>query len=305
MGPPGMSALAAPRGSTRPAIWRGLRQAASHRSRHSAAVAPSEQPPSHCGFRLEVRGLSKHYRIPILNDLNLQVTPGEFVCLLGPNGCGKSTLLRILAGLDAPDSGLVVVDGQPVGPGARRAGRIGVVFQEPRLLPWRSVLDNITLCLKPLGLRGRDAQRRARTYLELVGLRGFEDYYPGRLSGGMQQRAAIARALAAEPAILLMDEPFSALDPETRRVMQDELVKLWGAMGTTILFVTHSIDEALRIGTRVVLLTARPAQVRAARRVEAGADRQALGGQLLSLLSEEVRRQRGQQAHEAGSEVTR
>ena len=299
MGPPGMSALAAPRGSTRPAIWRGLRQAASHRSRHSAAVAPSEQPPSHCGFRLEVRGLAKHYRIPILNDLNLQVTPGEFVCLLGPNGCGKSTLLRILAGLDAPDSGLVVVDGQPVGPGSRRAGRIGVVFQEPRLLPWRSVLDNITLCLKPLGLRGREAQRRARAYLELVGLRGFEDYYPGRLSGGMQQRAAIARALAAEPAILLMDEPFSALDPETRRVMQDELVKLWGAMGTTILFVTHSIDEALRIGTRVVLLTARPAQVRAARRVEAGADRQALGGQLLSLLSEEVRRQRGTQEREA------
>jgi NitT/TauT family transport system ATP-binding protein len=176
------------------------------------------------------------------------VQPGEFVCLLGPNGCGKTTLLRILAGLEEPDAGQVLLDGESVAARSHHARRVGAVFQEPRLLPWRSVLDNITLCLKPMGLRGQAARERAYAYLELVGLRGFEHDYPERLSGGMRQRAAIARALAIEPAILLMDEPFSALDPETRRFMQDGLVHLWKTMDFTILFVTHNIEEALHIG---------------------------------------------------------
>jgi ABC-type nitrate/sulfonate/bicarbonate transport system ATPase subunit len=267
----------------------------------SAPFPPPERQSPHRRGTLELRGLAKRYRIPVVDDLHLRVAPGEFICLLGPNGCGKTTLLRILAGLEAPDSGLVLCDGQPVGPRAHRAQRIGVVFQEPRLLPWRSVLDNVALCLKPLGLRGRATRRRAGDYLDLVGLRGFEHDYPGHLSGGMQQRAAIARALATEPALLLMDEPFSALDPETRRILQDEVVRLWRAMGTTILFVTHSIEEAVRLGTRVVLLTARPARIRASRRVEAGGDRRALATQLLLLLSEEVRRQRAWDARPAGA----
>ncbi|MFN8515582.1 MAG: ABC transporter ATP-binding protein [Thermomicrobiales bacterium] len=259
---------------------------------------PVERAPAH-PFALELRGLSKDFRLPVLRDLTLGVRPGEFVCLLGPNGCGKTTLLRILAGLEEPDHGQVLIANEPVAAQSDRARRVGVVFQESRLLPWRSVLDNITLCLKPLGLHGEAARQRVGTYLDLVGLRGFEREFPGRLSGGMQQRAAIARALATGPTILLMDEPFSALDPETRRIMQDELVKLWEAMGTTILFVTHNIEEALRIGNRVALLTARPARVRTDLPVATGDDRQQIAEQLLEQLSEEVWRQRRQETPSA------
>src|SRR5919199_5875164 len=149
--------------------------------------------------KLETRSLSKRYGIPVLEELDLAVQAGELLCLLGPNGCGKTTLLRILAGLEPPDAGAVLLDGEQVDLTAPHLGhRIGVVFQEPRLLPWASAQDNITLCLRPLGLRGGAALERARTYLDLVGLHGFERYYPARLSGGMQQRVSIARALAVE-----------------------------------------------------------------------------------------------------------
>ena len=189
-----------------------------------------------------------------------RVRPGELVCLLGPNGCGKTTLLRILAGLEAPDDGTVLVNGDDP---FRRPGRpaVGVVFQEPRLLPWKTAAENITVCLKPLGLTGDRAARRAAEYLDSGRAARLRGYYPARLSGGMQQRAAIARALAVEPAILLMDEPFSALDPETRRDQQQAVVEIWRATGKTIVFITHSIEEALAIGTRVVLLSARPARM--------------------------------------------
>jgi ABC-type nitrate/sulfonate/bicarbonate transport system ATPase subunit len=231
-------------------------------------------------YKLETRGLAKRFRLPVLDGLSLGVAPGELLCLLGPNGSGKTTLLRILAGLEAPDAGSVLVEGHALDPEARRQ-TVGVVFQEPRLLPWRTVRDNVALCLKPLGLVGGAALRRAAAYLDLVGLHGFAAYYPSRLSGGMRQRAAIARALAIEPELLLMDEPFSALDPETRRDLQTTLVEIWRATGKTIVFVTHSIEEALTIGTRVALLTARPARVLRTWDVGAHADRHALAGELL------------------------
>lgn len=242
--------------------------------------------------KLEMRGLSKRYQIPVLEQLSLKVPAGQFVCLLGPNGCGKTTLLRILAGLERPDGGAVLVDGQVVDLTSPHERRVGFVFQEPRLLPWKSVRDNVLRCLEPVGVRGAAARARAEQYLALVGLHGFDRYYPNQLSGGMQQRVSIARALSVEPDILLMDEPFSALDPENRRIMQDEVVKIWRQTKRTIIFVTHAIDEALQIGTQVVLLSARPARPRVVRRLDPTADRQALEAELLAAMSEEVWRQR-------------
>lgn len=250
-----------------------------------------ERSPASSG-KLEVRGLSKRFQVPVLDQLNLLVRPGEFLCLLGPNGCGKTTLLRVLAGLERPDGGTVLLDGTEVDLGAPHVGSIGVVFQEPRLLPWQSIERNIASCLKPLGVTGTQAAERTREVLCRVGLAGFEHYFPGRLSGGMQQRASIARALAVEPEILLMDEPFSALDPENRRIMQGEVARLCRETGRTVVFVTHSIEEALSLGTRVVLFSARPAQPIAEINVDGDIDRQAVGAQLLELLSEQVQRQR-------------
>jgi len=173
------------------------------------------------------------------------------------------------------------------------------VFQEPRLLPWKTVAQNVEVCLAPLGLSGDRAARRAAEYLDLVGLHGFHRYYPARLSGGMQQRAAIARALAVEPAILLMDEPFSALDPETRRDQQQAVVEIWRATGKTIVFVTHSIEEALAIGNRVGLLSARPARMLRTWDLDASTDRRALADEILGQLGEQVHTQRQQDARRA------
>ncbi len=256
------------------------------------ASTKAGEPSPACPGKLEVRELSKRFEVPVLEQLNLLVRPGEFLCLLGPNGCGKTTLLRVLAGLEQPDGGTVLLDGTEVDLSAPHVGSIGVVFQEPRLLPWQSIERNIASCLKPLGITGTQAAERIREVLCRVGLAGFEHYFPGRLSGGMQQRASIARALAVEPEILLMDEPFSALDPENRRIMQVEVARLWRETGRTVVFVTHSIEEALSLGTRVVLFSARPAQPIAEISVDRDTDRQAAGAQLLALLSEQVQRQR-------------
>lgn len=194
-----------------------------------------------------------------LDDLTLDVASGEFLTLVGPSGSGKTTLLDLLAGLSKPSSGKVLVDGKEVtGPGPDRA----VVFQQYALFPWRTASANVSIGLEDKGLSRAQRAKVAREYLELVGLGGFEDRYPHELSGGMKQRVAIARSLAYEPDVLLMDEPFAALDAQTREQLQDELLRIWRATGKTIVFITHGIDEAVYLGQRVAVLSARPGRLK-------------------------------------------
>lgn len=245
---------------------------------------------------LEIAEVGKDFLIPIIDRVSFTVEAGDFVCLLGPNGCGKTTLLRIIGGLESPTRGRVLLGGEPVigGPHHGRGRvRVGVVFQEDRLLPWLTVRDNVELVLKPLGL-DRGARREvASRYLGIVGLAGFEDYHPGRVSGGMRQRAAIARALAVEPDILLMDEPFGALDAQNRRIMQKEVRRIWRETGRTIVFVTHSIEEAAEIGTTLIMLSARPARIRTLLRNDGHVERATLIDDLNTMIMEEVERQQG------------
>ncbi len=209
---------------------------------------------------LEVKDLRKSYDdLLVLNGLTFEVEKGEFFAIVGPSGCGKTTLLRIIAGLEDYDEGRVLVDGEEVtGPGPDRA----MVFQEYAIFPWKTVLENVMF---PPLMRGKDreeAERIARWCLEVVpGLEGFEDAYPKQLSGGMRQRVAIARALAAEPKILLMDEPFAAVDAQTRNRLQEELLKIWQETGQTILLVTHNVEEAVFLADRVMVLSQRPAEI--------------------------------------------
>ena len=204
----------------------------------------------------EVRGGGN---VVALNDVSFSVREGEFVCIVGPSGCGKTTLLKIIAGLERPTSGVVTLDGKPVsGPGRDRC----MVFQEYALFPWRTVLKNITFGLENLGIPKEERLKIAKRYIELVGLQGFEDRYPHELSGGMKQRVGIARALAIEPEVLLMDEPFGSLDAQTRNMLQKELLEIWEKTQKTILFVTHSVDEAVFLADKIVVLSARPAVVK-------------------------------------------
>jgi len=194
-----------------------------------------------------------------LDDLSLDVADGEFLTLVGPSGSGKTTLLDLLAGLSRPTSGKVLVDGKEVtGPGQDRA----VVFQQYALFPWRTASANVSIGLENTGLSRKERAAKASEFLDLVGLAGFEDRYPHELSGGMKQRVAIARSLAYEPDVLLMDEPFAALDAQTREQLQDELLRIWKATGKTIVFVTHGIDEAVYLGQRVAVLSARPGKLK-------------------------------------------
>jgi NitT/TauT family transport system ATP-binding protein len=202
-----------------------------------------------------------------LRDITLRVPPGQFTSVIGPSGCGKSTLLRIVGGLLRPTTGEAAVDGMPP-QNAQRARELGFVFQDPALLPWRTVAANVRLPLEVDSLRRRRTLPQLDRLLQLVGLSGFRDYYPHQLSGGMQQRVAIARALAFNPSLLLMDEPFGALDEITRSAMRYELLRLWdsppGPGGRkTVLFVTHSIAEAVTLSDRVVVMTGRPGRIRA------------------------------------------
>jgi NitT/TauT family transport system ATP-binding protein len=191
-------------------------------------------------------------------EFTASVAPGSLVCLLGPSGCGKSTLLNILAGFHRPTGGRVLVGGRPVErPGPDR----GVVFQEPNLLPWRKVLGNITLGPDLAGRPRRESLAKARRFVELTGLSGFEGHAPYELSGGMRQRVALARAWISEPPIMVMDEPFGALDAQTRIAMQELLLDVWGQTGATIVFVTHDVDEALFLADRVMVLTPRPGRL--------------------------------------------
>ena len=196
--------------------------------------------------------------IEALRDVSFSLDPGEFVSVVGPSGCGKSTLLSIIDGLLPATSGDVLVDGKVVSaPGRDRA----MVFQEASLLPWRSVLHNITFSLECHHVNGREAKERAVDLIRLVGLDGFADAYPYELSGGMQQRVNLARALAVAPELLLMDEPFAALDAQTREVMQSELLRVWETTHKTVLFVTHQIDEAIYLSDRVIVLSSRPGRI--------------------------------------------
>ena len=208
--------------------------------------------------RKAYRGQHRQIAVQVLDGLDLSVGAEEFVSVLGPSGCGKTTLLRIVAGLTPWDSGDVIVNGRPVsGPGPDR----GMVFQDFALLPWATVAENVAF-----GLELRGVERRARTdtaarLIDAVGLRGFSSHYPHQLSGGMQQRVGLARALAIDPAILLLDEPFGSVDALARRLLQEDLLTLHAKTRKTVLLVTHSVDEAARLGDRVVLLSPRPARV--------------------------------------------
>ena len=196
--------------------------------------------------------------IRALRDVSFGVGDGEFVCIVGPSGCGKTTLFRIIAGLEAPSGGTVWLNGEPVeGPGTDR----GMVFQEYGLFPWRTVLGNVTFGLEQRDLAKTRRQERATEMIELVGLDGFADAYPNELSGGMKQRVGIARALAVDPEILLMDEPFGSVDAQTRDMLHDELLRIWTETGKTVLFVTHDVDEAVTLADRVVVLTGSPGRV--------------------------------------------
>ncbi|MGF7031114.1 NitT/TauT family transport system ATP-binding protein [Paenibacillus mucilaginosus] len=194
-----------------------------------------------------------------LQDIHLEVRTGEFMVLVGPSGCGKSTLLDLLGGLTKPTSGEILLDGRPItGPALDR----GIVFQQYALFPWKTAKGNIEFGLEAKGVTKKEREEIARTYLSLVGLTGFEDRYPHELSGGMKQRVAIARSLAYDPEVLLMDEPFAALDAQTRETLQTELLRIWEQTGKTIVFITHGIDEAVYLGQRVAVMTSRPGRIK-------------------------------------------
>ena len=196
--------------------------------------------------------------LEVIKDINLTVNDGEFLLIVGPSGCGKTTLLRMIAGLDFPSEGEITEDDVPIT--VPSPGR-GFVFQQYSLFPWRTVLNNIAFGPEVRGVGEDDRYSNARNYIEMVGLSGFEDSYPHELSGGMKQRVAIARALANDPKALLMDEPFAALDVQTRHKLQEELVNIWKEENKTIIFVTHNVDEAVFLADRVLVLSKSPGQI--------------------------------------------
>jgi NitT/TauT family transport system ATP-binding protein len=194
-----------------------------------------------------------------LDQIDLSVASGEFLVIVGPSGCGKSTLLDLLGGLTMPSGGKILIDGQlVVGPALDR----GLVFQQYALFPWRTAIKNVEFGLEAKGVARRERTERANHFLDMVGLAGFADRYPHELSGGMKQRVAIARSLAYDPGVLLMDEPFAALDAQTRETLQTELLRIWDASGKTIIFITHGIDEAVYLGQRVAVMTSRPGRIK-------------------------------------------
>ena len=265
--------------------------------------------------KLVVRNLRKTFRsqrvegaLQVFEDLSFTVNPSEFVSLVGPSGCGKTTFLRILDGLIPHDDGEILLDGKTViKPGPDK----GFVFQDSSLLPWRTVMDNVILGLELQGIDRREARRKAERYISLVGLGGFENHYPHELSGGMQQRVNLARALIVDPQVLLMDEPFASLDAQTREIMQAELLKMWNQTKKTVIFVTHQIEEAIFLADRVVVFSARPARIREIVKVGIPRPRSLnvkrtkefldLADQIWSIIQEEVLKTMGREREEKGS----
>jgi sulfonate transport system ATP-binding protein len=217
--------------------------------------------------KIRVEGVSRHFpaghggQLAALENINLEVLPGEFLCIVGPSGCGKSTLLHLIAGLDRPSAGEIWIDGRKVeGPGSDRI----LLFQELGLFPWLTARENVEFGLRQKGIGRSERREQARYYLQLVRLSQFEEHHPHQLSGGMKQRVALARALAMQPDVLLMDEPFAALDAQTRDLLHDELERVWRETGQTIIFVTHNVREAVRLGDRVLVLSYRPGRIKTA-----------------------------------------
>ncbi len=214
---------------------------------------------------VEVHGVNKSFRhqakgteLKVLDDISVSFRGGTFNCVVGPSGCGKSTLLRVIDGLIPPDSGGVTIGGERVRePSLDR----GFVFQQFNLLPWRTVQGNVEFGLENLGVKKDERRRRAEEVIKFVALEGFEGYFPGQLSGGMQQRVGLARALAVDPSILLMDEPFGSVDDQTRMLLQDELLGIWEGNQKTVIFVTHDIEEALYLADQIIVMAARPSRV--------------------------------------------
>jgi NitT/TauT family transport system ATP-binding protein len=220
---------------------------------------------------LELRSVQQWFdgtagRLHVIKELSLSVSNGEFIVLLGPSGCGKSTLLRLIAGLETPLAGEVLIDG--LKPDPRSKHTLGFVFQEPALLPWRTLQRNVTLGLEARGVPDLERRARSMQLLELFGLHGFEEFYPHQISGGMKHRVAIARAYIIDPIILLMDEPFVALDAQTREELQNDLVALWTKQRRTVIFVTHSLEEAILLATRVIVFSRRPASIVLDRKID-------------------------------------
>ena len=214
--------------------------------------------------KLEIRDLNKSFakddgsRLVVLDHITFDVKNKEFVCILGSSGCGKTTLLRMIAGLDTAESGTIVLDGEEM---KGTNPKVGMVFQEYSLFPWRTVIDNIAFGLEMQGIAKEERYRIAERYLKLVNLAQFRDSFPSELSGGMRQRVAVARALALDPVLLLMDEPFGALDAQTRNMLQQELLEIWEETKKTIIFITHSVDEAVFLSDRIIVLTPRPGRI--------------------------------------------
>ncbi len=215
--------------------------------------------------RVEIRDVCKSLpsraggELEILRAVNIQISDGEFVCVVGPSGCGKTTLLRIVDGLIPPTSGEILIDGRPIaGPGPDR----GFVFQSDGLFPWRTTKQNVAYGLDVRRMSGSQQEPIVRDIINLVGLKGFENHFPHELSGGMRQRANLARAFAVDPQVLLMDEPFASLDAQTRELLQAELLRIWSERRKTVLFVTHQLEEAVYLGDRVVVMRSRPGSIR-------------------------------------------
>ena len=245
--------------------------------------------------RLVLKGVSRKFNDSFaVNDVNLEVNEGEFVCLLGPSGCGKTTVLRLAAGLDTPSVGEIFLDDNKItGPNRE----CGFVFQEYALFPWRTVQGNIEFGPEVKGLEKEEVKRLSEQYIDLVGLTGFENHFPNELSGGMKQRVGIARAYANKPKLLLMDEPFGALDAQTRNIMQAELLRIWETEHISALFVTHSVDEAVYLADRVVVMSAHPGTVKETfeidlprPRVRTSPEANALRNSILKSIGAEIKR---------------